>query len=158
MTVGYDPEYHVLAYPGGDVPENTGVCTDVVMRALRSQGFDLQKAVHEDMARHFASYPHQWGLKAPDPNIDHRRVPNLMTFFQRQGWQQPITANAADYHPGDIVTWNLGGGHTHIGVVSDAKNAAGCPLVIHNIGAGAHEDDALFAFKISGHYRINKEG
>lgn len=158
VTVGYDPEYHVLAYPGGDVPDSTGVCTDVVMRALRAQGFDLQKAVHEDMARHFSSYPHQWGLKAPDSNIDHRRVPNLMTFFQRQGWRQPVTANASDYHPGDVVTWNLGGGHTHIGLVSDAKNVAGCPLVIHNIGAGTHEDDTLFTYKIIGHYRLTKGG
>ena len=156
VTVGYDPEYRRLAYPGGDVAENTGVCTDVVTRALRTQGFDLQKAVHEDMVHHFSGYPHQWGLKAPDSNIDHRRVPNLVTFFQRQGWKQTVTANTADYHPGDIVTWDLGGGHLHIGVVSDAKNAADCPLVIHNIGQGTREDDNLFGFKIIGHYRLSK--
>ncbi len=156
VTVGYDPEYRLLAYPGGDVPLTTGVCTDVVTRALRDQKFDLQRAVHEDMAAHFSNYPHQWGLRTPDANIDHRRVPNLMTYFKRQGWEQPITTAPADYQPGDVVTWNLGGGTTHIGVVSDAKNAAGCPLVIHNIGQGAREEDTLFAFKIIGHYRLAK--
>ena len=152
VTTGYDPEYHILPYPGGDVPLSTGVCTDVVTRAWREQGFDLQRAVHEDMKRHFADYPHQWGLKTPDPNIDHRRVPNLMTFFKRQGWERPVTAQPADYQPGDVVTWNLGGGTTHIGIVSDARGAA-APLVIHNIGAGTREDDTLFSFKIIGHYR-----
>ena len=154
VTVGYDPAYRVLAYPGGDVPLSTGVCTDVVTRALRDQGFDLQRAVHEDMAAHFAAYPQQWGLHAPDANIDHRRVPNLMAFFKRHGWERPITTDAADYQPGDVVTWNLGGGITHIGIVSDAKNATGQPLVIHNIGQGTHEENVLFAFKIIGHYRI----
>lgn len=147
VTVGYDAEYRVIPYPGGDVPLNTGVCTDVVTRALRDQGIDLQRAVHEDMKRHFAEYPHQWGLKTPDTNIDHRRVPNLMTYFKRQGWEQPITGQVADYLPGDVVTWNLGGGITHIGVVSDA------PMVIHNIGEGTREEGVLFAFKIIGHYR-----
>lgn len=156
VTLGYDAEYRILAYPGGDVPPATGVCTDVVTRALRGQGFDLQQAVHEDMAGHFASYPHQWGLRSPDANIDHRRVPNLMTFFKRQGWEMPITASPADYRPGDVVTWNLGGGTTHIGIVSDAKTSAGCPLVIHNIGQGAREENTLFAFKIIGHYRLAK--
>ena len=154
VTVGYDPEYRTLTYPGGDVPRNTGVCTDVVTRALRVQGFDLQRTIHEDMAAHFAAYPQQWGLHAPDPNIDHRRVPNLMTFFKRHGWERAITAAAADYQPGDVVAWNLGGGITHIGIVSDARNPAGQPLVIHNIGQGTHEENVLFAFKIIGHYRI----
>lgn len=155
VTTGYDAEYHSLPYPGGDVPINTGVCTDVVTRALREQGLDLQQAVHEDMKRHFAAYPHQWGLKAPDPNIDHRRVPNLMTFFRRQGWERPITAQGADYQPGDVVTWNLGGGTTHIGIVSDTPGRA-APTVIHNIGRGTQEEDVLFTFKIIGHYRPEK--
>ena len=154
VTVGYDPEYRAIAYPGGDVPLSTGVCTDVVTRALREQNFDLQKAVHEDMAAHFSAYPRQWGLRSPDANIDHRRVPNLMTFFQRQGWKHPVTADAADYQPGDVVTWNLGGGITHIGIVSDTKTAADRPLVIHNIGQGTREEDVLFRFKIIGHYRL----
>ena len=153
VTVGYDPEYRAIAYPGGDVPLSTGVCTDVVTRALRAQGFDLQKAVHEDMAAHFSAYPRLWGLCAPDANIDHRRVPNLMTFFRRHGWERPVTADAADYRPGDIVTWNLGRGITHIGLVSDTRAADGCPLVIHNIGQGTHEENVLFAFKLLGHYR-----
>ena len=152
VTTGYDAEYHVLPYPGGDVPMNTGVCTDVVTRALREQGVDLQQTIHEDMKRHFAEYPHQWGLKTPDPNIDHRRVPNLMTYFRRQGWEKPVTAQGSDYQPGDVVTWNLGGGTTHIGIVSDAPGRT-APAVIHNIGQGAREEDVLFAYKLIGHYR-----
>lgn len=155
VTTGYDAQYHPLSYPGGDVPMNTGVCTDVVTRALREQGVDLQRAVHEDMRRRFAEYPHQWGLRAPDPNIDHRRVPNLMTFFRRQGWERPITARGSDYRPGDVVAWNLGGGTTHIGVVSDVPGRA-APMVIHNIGRGTQEEDVLFAFKIIGHYRLEQ--
>lgn len=152
VTTGYDSEYRVLTYPGGDVPVSTGVCTDVVTRALREQGIDLQQAVHEDMKRHFAEYPHQWGLKAPDPNIDHRRVPNLMTYFRRQGWEKPVTTQGSDYQPGDVVTWNLGGGITHIGIVSDASGRA-VPTVIHNIGEGTREEDVLFTYKLIGHYR-----
>ena len=157
VTVGYDAEYHVLAYPGGDVPIATGVCTDVVTRALRRQGFDLQRAVHEDMKTHFAEYPHQWGLKTPDANIDHRRVPNLMTYFKRQGWARPITGQSSDFQPGDVVTWTLGGGTTHIGIVSDARGQ-NAPLVVHNIGQGTREEDVLFAFKIIGHYRFPTGG
>lgn len=156
VTTGYDPEYRVLPYPGGDVPPNTGVCTDVVIRALRLQGLDLQRAVHEDMAAHFSAYPHQWGLKSTDKNIDHRRVPNLMTFFQRRGWGRPVTGEPADYLPGDIVTWSLPGNLPHIGLVSDAKDALGCPLVIHNIGRGTQEERTLFTYKITGHYRPGK--
>lgn len=152
VTTSYDPEYRTLAYPGGDVPMNTGVCTDVVTRALREQGIDLQRVIHEDMKRDFAAYPHQWGLKAPDPNIDHRRVPNLMTFFRRQGWERPVTAQGSDYQSGDIVTWNLGGGITHIGIVSDAPGRA-APTVVHNIGAGARQEDVLFTYRLIGHYR-----
>jgi hypothetical protein len=154
VTVSYDPAYRKLAYPGGDVPKETGVCSDVVVRALRAQGLDLQKQVHEDMAAHFAAYPKKWGLKKPDSNIDHRRVLNLMTFFARQGFEQPKTKNPMDYAAGDIVAWDLGRGLTHIGIVSDRRSADGTPLVIHNIGQGAREEDILLRFEILGHYRM----
>jgi uncharacterized protein len=153
VTVGYDPAYRKLPYPGGDVPIETGVCCDVVIRALRKQGVDLQRLVHEDMKGNFARYPRNWGLKAPDPNIDHRRVPNLACYFSRQGWSIAASTNAAAYRPGDIVTWNLGNGLTHIGIVSDKHAAKGTPLVVHNIGRGAREEDILFKFTITGHYR-----
>lgn len=154
VTLGYDPVYRQLDYPGGDVPLATGVCTDVLIRALRAQGLDLQQAVHEDMRAHFPAYPQNWGLKRPDRNIDHRRVPNLMTWFKRQGLAQPISQQAADYRPGDIVTWDLGNGLTHIGIVSDRSTAQGVPLILHNIGRGTQEEDILFAFKVTGHYRF----
>lgn len=154
VTLAYDSAYRRLAYPGGDVPMAIGVCTDVVIRALRLQGLDLQKAVHEDMAANFSVYPRQWGLKRPDRNIDHRRVPNLMTWFQRQGMALQISRQAADYRAGDIVTWNLGRGQTHIGIVSDRLSAAGEPLILHNIGAGTREEAILFRFPITGHYRF----
>jgi uncharacterized protein YijF (DUF1287 family) len=157
VTTGYDPAYRKLVYPGGDVPPETGVCCDVVIRALRRQGVDLQRRVHEDMKAGFSRYPKNWGLKAPDPNIDHRRVPNLVCYFGRQKWALPAGTNAAAYRPGDIVTWNLGNGLAHIGLVSDKRNAAGTPLVIHNIGRGAKEEDILFGFTITGHFRP-KEG
>lgn len=153
VTLGYDPAYRRLAYPGGDVPLQTGVCTDVVIRALRSQGLDLQEAVHRDMRANFAVYPKNWGLSRPDPNIDHRRVPNLMTWFRRQGWALPLTRDAAAYRAGDIVAWDLGGGLTHIGILSDRRSAEGVPLVLHNIGRGTREEDILFAYRIIGHYR-----
>ena len=154
VTLGYDPTYRHLSYPLGDVPLNTGVCTDVVIRALRQQGLDLQQAVHEDMRANFSAYPKNWGLKRPDRNIDHRRVPNLMTWFKRQGWSQRLSQDASSYRAGDIVTWDLGGGLTHIGIVSDRQASSGAPLVLHNIGRGTQEEDILFAFKITGHYRI----
>lgn len=154
VTLGYDPAYRRLSYPLGDVPLNTGVCTDVVIRALRQQGLDLQQAVHEDMRANFAVYPKNWGLKRPDHNIDHRRVPNLMAWFKRQGWSQRLSQDASSYRAGDIVTWDLGGGLTHIGIVSDRQASSGAPLVLHNIGRGTQEEDILFAFKITGHYRI----
>ncbi|UQY35211.1 DUF1287 domain-containing protein [Pseudomonas fulva] len=154
VTLAYDPAYRRIAYPGGDVPMATGVCTDVVIRALRLQGLDLQKAVHEDMAANFSAYPKQWGLKRPDRNIDHRRVPNLMTWFKRQGMALEIGRQAADYRAGDIVTWDLGRGQTHIGIVSDRLSAAGEPLILHNIGAGTREEAILFRFPIAGHYRF----
>mgnify|MGYP003110921430 CR=1 FL=1 len=153
--VRYDPKYVVLAYPGGDVPADTGVCTDVIIRTYREAlGFDFQQAVHEDMKRNFSAYPKNWGLKRADKNIDHRRVPNLETFLKRQGAELPITKNAEDYLPGDIVSWRLGGRLPHIGIISDKKSDWGTPLVIHNIGQGPVEDDLLFNTDINGHFRF----
>jgi len=157
VTVFYDGTYQDLDYPGGDVPLERGVCTDVVVRALRTaRSIDLQKLVHEDMTAHFKDYPVQrrWGAGQPDANIDHRRVPNLMTWFRRAGHARPVTTRAADYLPGDVVAWNLGGDILHIGIVSDRKSVAGVPLILHNIGAGTQEEDILFRFAIIGHYRL----
>jgi uncharacterized protein len=153
VTTGYDPSYQKLTYPGGDVPAQTGVCSDVVIRAFRKLGFDLQKEVHEDMTKAFAEYPQKWGLKKPDANIDHRRVPNLMTYFQRRSWTITASAKPTDFAPGDVVAWDLGNGVTHIGLVSDHQTPQGTPMVIHNIGNGAKEEDILFRYKIIGHYR-----
>lgn len=155
VTLGYDPVYRRIPYPNGDVPLSTGVCTDVLIRALRPQGLDLQKAVHEDMAAHFSSYPKNWGLKRPDSNIDHRRVPNLMAWLRRQGLSQPISQQPSAYRAGDVVTWDLGRGLTHIGIVSDRQGADGVPLVLHNIGRGTQEEDILLRFTIIGHYRFS---
>lgn len=152
VTVVYDGSYRKLAYPGGDVPAERGVCTDVVVRAFRGAGIDLQLLVHEDMTRAFAAYPRAWGMRAPDRNIDHRRVPNLATFFARHGTALPVSRNAADYLPGEIVTWRLPSGLPHVGLVS-ARVDGGRPLVIHNIGAGTVYEDVLFAFPITGRYR-----
>ncbi len=154
-TVLYDPAYADLKYPGGDVPADRGVCTDVVIRAFRAVGIDLQQLVHEDMKAHFSSYPKSWGLSRPDTNIDHRRVPNLMTFFARQGKSLPVTANVADYQSGDVVTWSLPGGLPHIGLVVNETSPEDPArhLMIHNIGEGAKMEDVLFGFKITGHYR-----
>jgi len=157
VTVNYDGGYELIDYPGGDVPIERGVCTDVVVRALRTaRGVDLQKLVHEDMSAHFRDYPSRahWGLAGPDANIDHRRVPNLMTWFRRAGYGLAITSEARDYLPGDVVAWNLGGKITHIGFISDRRAVTGTPLVIHNIGAGTREEDILFRFAIIGHYRM----
>ncbi len=154
-NVRYDPKYVRLAYPGGDVSPDTGVCTDVVIRTYRNAfGFDFQKAVHEDMRSDFSAYPKIWGLKRPDKNIDHRRVPNLETYLKRKGASVPITKNAADYKPGDIVSWRLGGRLPHIGIVSDKKASDGTPLIIHNIGEGPKEENMLFSFDINGHFRF----
>ncbi|MBP3499191.1 MAG: DUF1287 domain-containing protein [Akkermansia sp.] len=158
VTVEYDSAYVGLAYPGGDVPDERGVCTDVVIRALRLLDFDLQKEVHEDMKRNFAAYPKYWGLKRPDKNIDHRRVPNLQTFFKRRGWGLPVSRNAADYKPGDLVTCLVGDSLPHIMIVSDRRNEEGIPLVIHNIGMGTEEEDCLFTFPLTGHYRVRLSG
>jgi uncharacterized protein YijF (DUF1287 family) len=149
----YDGSYRRIAYPGGDVPESIGVCTDVVIRAYRKVGVDLQVKVHEDMTRAFAAYPKQWGLSRPDANIDHRRVPNLQTFFRRAGAALPVSRDATAYAPGDIVTWMLPGNLPHIGIVSATRSASGTPLIVHNIGRGAEVEDMLFTYSISGHYR-----
>lgn len=154
-TLFYDASYRTLAYPNGDVPTERGVCSDVVIRALRSaHGFDLQRQLHEDMSRHFSLYPALWGLKRPDRNIDHRRVPNLQTFFKRKGWSLPLSTKAADYKPGDLVTVLVPPNLPHIMIVSDKKSLFGRPLVIHNIGAGTQEEDVLFDYKLTGHYRL----
>jgi uncharacterized protein len=153
-SVRYDPAYVRLTYPGGDVPADTGVCTDEVIRAYRAVGIDLQKEVHEDMLANFAAYPRKWGRREPDPNIDHRRVPNLMVFFSRKGETLSITDRAEDYAPGDLVTWDLGHGLSHIGMVVDRKTLfARRYMIVHNIGAGPKLEDVLFDWKITGHYR-----
>ncbi|HEV7673186.1 MAG TPA: DUF1287 domain-containing protein [Candidatus Angelobacter sp.] len=153
-SVRYDPAYVRLTYPGGDVPAETGVCTDEVIRAYRAVGIDLQKEVHEDMAANFAAYPRKWGRRDPDPNIDHRRVPNLMVFFSRKGESLPITDRVEDYAPGDLVTWDLGHGLTHIGMVADRKAIfTSRYMIVHNIGEGPKLEDVLFDWKITGHYR-----
>ena len=155
LTKSYDPKYVVIAYPNGDVPIQTGVCTDVVIRAFRKAGTDLQKEVHEDMTVNFSVYPKKWSLKSPDTNIDHRRVPNLQIFFTRKGKSLPITNNGSNYKPGDVVAWDLDGkGMTHIGLVSNIYNEnTKRYLIIHNIGYGAQAEDKIFDWKIIGHYR-----
>jgi len=153
QQVTYDPSYFSIKYPNGDVPSNIGVCTDVVIRAYRKLGIDLQKEVHEDMRDNFNLYPKIWGLKTTDKNIDHRRVPNLMTFFKRKGIEKVISANPKGYIPGDIVCWNLGGAVTHIGIVVNKKSEDGDHYqIVHNIGTGQVLSDCLFTFKIIGHY------
>jgi uncharacterized protein YijF (DUF1287 family) len=155
VTTNYDPAYVGLKYPGGDVDMSKGVCTDVVIRALRkARKMDLQKRVHEDMRQHFSKYPKRWGLKRPDRNIDHRRVPNLQTYFKRQGWSLRVTRNKKDYQPGDLVTCTVAGRLPHIMIVSDKKARDGTPMIIHNIGAGANEEARLFEFPLTGHYRV----
>lgn len=155
LTKSYDPNYTILAYPMGDVPIEKGVCTDVVVRAFRRAGVDLQKEVHEDMTANFAAYPKKWNLKSPDANIDHRRVPNLQTFFTRKGKSLPVTNQAKDYKPGDVVSWDLNGkGMTHVGLVSNFYNEnTKTYSIIHNIGAGASIEDVLFDWRITGHFR-----
>jgi hypothetical protein len=152
--VVYDPSYFSIDYPNGDVPSNKGVCTDVIIRAYRKIGIDLQKEVHEDMKANFSLYPKIWGLTTADKNIDHRRVPNLMVFFKRKGVIKTISNNPDDYGPGDIVCWSLSGGTTHIGLVVNKKSTDGKRyLIVHNIGGGQVLEDCLFSYKIIGHYR-----
>jgi uncharacterized protein YijF (DUF1287 family) len=155
VTTSYNSSYIALKYPRGDVPIETGCCTDVLIRAFRKLNIDLQQLVHEDMRFNFSHYPRKWGMKASDPNIDHRRVPNLMRFFERRGAAVKISKNSQDYHPGDLVAWNLGKGVFHIGIVSDRKTSDRMPLVIHNIGHGAQEENILSQFEIIGHYRYD---
>ena len=153
-TFGYDPAYVKLTYPGGDVPLDRGVCADVIVRAFRQGGVDLQKEVHEDMAAHFSAYPRNWGARRPDRNIDHRRVANLMTYFERRGKALTISDRAEDYLPGDVVAWDLGNGRLHIGLVTDVKaENASHYAVVHNISAGARIEDVLFAWRVVGRYR-----
>ncbi len=154
VTVQYDPSYVALSYPKGDVPIQTGVCADVVVRALRKAGVDLQVEVHQDMLNHFKEYPSHWGLKKPDKNIDHRRVPNLMKFLERKGKGLPLKNTSMDYRPGDIVAWKLANGLYHIGIVGPEKIPGQQRyFMIHNIGQGARKEDVLKAYKIIGHYR-----
>lgn len=155
-VVRYDPSYVRIPYPGGDVPEHTGVCTDEVIRAYRALGIDLQKQVHEDMVRNFSAYPHNWNStsSSPDSNIDHRRVANLMVFFMRKGQSLPVSHQIDDYSPGDLVTWDLGGNVPHIGIVVDRRNEqTGRYMLVHNIGQGPKMEDVLFHWRITGHYR-----
>ncbi len=153
VTVDYDSAYVELDYPNGDVPMETGVCTDVVVRAFRELGTDLQVKVHEDMSSHFDQYPQEWGLSGPDSNIDHRRVPNLQTYFARHGTAVAITDDASDYWPGDVVTWSVYG-RPHIGIVSTVLvRSRDRYCIVHNFGRGTRVEDILFDYKITGHYR-----
>ncbi|MCX7545789.1 DUF1287 domain-containing protein [Marinicella gelatinilytica] len=156
-SVRYDGAYRSIDYPGGDVPADIGVCTDVVIRSYRALGVDLQVLVHEDMKAHFSAYPSKriWGLTGTDRNIDHRRVPNLQTFLTRHGESLPISQTADDYLPGDLVTWMLPGNLPHIGIVTGQRSSSsGRPLIVHNIGAGPQLEDILFSYSITGHYRF----
>jgi len=155
--VTYDGSYQRLAYPAGDVADNRGVCTDLIIRSFRTLGIDLQKEVHEDMVADFSAYPNLWQLTRPDSNIDHRRVPNLQCWFKRNRAELPVTQNPEDYLPGDIVTWMLPGNLPHIGIAGIKKSADGKrPLVIHNVGRGPRQEDFLFDFPITGHYRFRR--
>lgn len=156
--VTYDGSYRRINYPGGDVPDDRGVCTDVIIRCYRAVGVDLQKEVHTDMKTSFSAYPQQWSLTTPDANIDHRRVPNLYTFFKRKGVKVAVTDNPDDYQPGDIVFWMLGVNRPHIGIVVDQRSRDGKrPLVVHNIGLGPMREDTLFEYEIYGHFRYPRE-
>jgi uncharacterized protein len=153
-TFTYDAAYVALAYPNGDVPIDRGVCSDVIVRSFRQGGIDLQKEVHEDMAKNFAIYPQKWGAQGTDKNIDHRRVPNLMTWFERQGKNLQLSQNEKDYLPGDTVAWEIADGRFHIGIVSGIKiKDTDRYAVVHNIGSGAKLEDVLFSWKVVGHYR-----
>lgn len=157
-SIVYDPAYRQVPYPNGDVPPKTGVCADVVIRAYRRLGIDLQVLVHEDMTRNFTAYPKRWGLRRPDPNIDHRRVYNLMAYFKRHGKALPCSKNGNDYLPGDIVSW-LVANQSHIGIVSSRRNWNNTRyMIVHNIGAGQVLQDMLFDFPIIGHFRYAPRG
>lgn len=159
-VVQYDGRYISIAYPNGDVPAEIGVCTDVIIRSYRSLGIDLQQYVHEDMSNDFSAYPSKriWGLQSTDRNIDHRRVPNLRVFFERNGKQLPISDKASDYHPGAIVSWMLPGNLPHIGIVTNRiSTISENPLIVHNIGSGPKLEDILFKYKITGHFKYNPQ-
>ena len=151
-SIVYTPDYVSIKYPNGDVPAKTGVCSDVVIRAYRKLGIDLQKEVHEDMKANFSKYPTKWGLKKTDTNIDHRRVPNLEVFFERKGKKLPVSKNASDYKTGEMVTWMIGGKLPHIGIVTHKKSSNGNPMIVHNVGGGQVAEDCLFSWEIVGHY------
>ncbi|MCU7848191.1 MAG: DUF1287 domain-containing protein [Candidatus Thiodiazotropha sp. (ex Lucinoma kastoroae)] len=154
-TIRYDGSYMSIAYPGGDVPDHMGVCTDVIIRTYRALGTDLQQLIHEDMVANFKAYPSKrlWGLSNPDSNIDHRRVPNLQVFFERNAIKLPVSRHGDDYKPGDIVTWMLPGNLPHIGIVTDKLSThTGLPLIVHNIGSGPVIEDMLFHYRITAHY------
>jgi uncharacterized protein YijF (DUF1287 family) len=152
--VHYDGGYRAIAYPMGDVPNDVGVCTDLIIRSYRALGVDLQQLVHEDMQAHFLDYPNHWGLHKPDSNIDHRRVPNLQTFLTRHGTVLPVTLEASDYIAGDLVTWMVNNRLPHIGIVTDhLAPETSHPMIVHNIGEGPKLEDMLFEFPITGHYR-----
>ena len=154
QEVTYDPAYFSIPYPNGDVPSDKGVCTDVIIRGYRALGIDLQRKVHEDMRASFEKYPKNWGLTRPDRNIDHRRVPNLMTFFERHGTSIEVSSNPDNYLAGDVVCWRLAGGLYHIGFVVNQRSRDGKrPMIVHNIGAGQVLEDVLFSYTIIGHYR-----
>ena len=154
-TLFYDPSYQIIDYPNGDVPIERGVCTDVIIRALRvAYHYDLQEFVHEDMENNFSRYPQIWGLNQPDKNIDHRRVPNLQAFFKRKGWELTLSNHPSEFKPGDIVTCIIPPNLPHIMIVSDRRSRENIPFVIHNIGNGTQEEDRLFEFELNGHYRI----
>jgi len=154
VTRHYDGSYRRIPFPGGDVPVERGVCTDVIIRAYRHAGIDLQHLVHNDISREFQTYPRLWGLARPDPNIDHRRVANLATYFRRRGQALPLSSRPEDYAAGDIVTWRLPSGAAHIGLVTDRVHK-GRPLIVHHLGAGTRLEDMLFSYEITGHYRYD---
>tara|TARA_B110000003_G_scaffold104017_1_gene106189 strand:+ start:1922 stop:2497 length:576 start_codon:yes stop_codon:yes gene_type:complete len=155
-TIEYVPGWVDIPYPNGDVNPETGVCSDVVIRAFRKFGYDLQEKIHIDMTNNFESYPNYWGHSKPDNNIDHRRVYNQMRFFKRMGNEIEISNNPDDYLPGDVVSWNLGGNTTHIGIVVNKKSNDGIRnMIVHNIGSGQVLEDVLFNYDIIGHYRFN---
>jgi hypothetical protein len=154
VTISYDPAYAAIGYPNGDVPKETGVCADVIVRAFRGATIDLQKELHEDMKNNFSEYPKTWGAKKTDASIDHRRVGNLMKWFERKKKSLPLSREAKDYLPGDVVAWELDSGRLHIGLVTDLKTADQKKyLIAHNIGSGAQLEDVLFEWKVIGHYR-----
>jgi uncharacterized protein YijF (DUF1287 family) len=156
-SIVYTPDYVSIKYPNGDVHRKTGVCSDVIIRAYRKLGIDLQKEVHEDMKANFSKYPTKWGLKKTDTNIDHRRVPNLEVFFERKGKKLPVTNNSNDYKTGEIVTWMIGGKLPHIGIITNKKTSDGKrPMIVHNVGGGQVLEDCLFSYEIVGHYKYEK--